>query len=252
MSVQNVYGDKTADGRLGVEWETLGKPVATSVQIALNSEFTEETRTFVLDRAAQMCALDVGPGRWFYRVGTWFGTETEGVIEWSGIYGPVDIQSKKPRVPLAEFPTFLTSVKPALNSIVFHTGLFQPYYMVFNYTEKDHFKSSGLKSVYRHDWGEGSIRVTNLDPAATYSFQLQMFGGGMAALPTGNTIQLLTEAYIVKNKRAGMPVKATNGTESAVYAADKAILHGRRKQNFSSYAEYLQYTAAAARTSAGQ
>lgn len=254
-SIQNIYGQKTHDERLSLEWEVLGKPIAISIQIALDSEFTQETRTFVLHNSLTSCILDIGAGNWFYRAGAWIGTDTDGIIEWSGIYGPVVIQSKKGIVPLTPFPTFLTAIKPVLNGVVFHTGLNQRYYMVIHSTRNEHFKSSGLKSFYKHDWGNGSIQVSHLDPKETYSFQLQMFTSNIATLPDVNTIQLLTESYIVTNKKAAMPIKATNGTEKAVYAADRAMLQDAasgRKQTFFSYAQYLQFQAAKARTSASQ
>lgn len=255
MSIQNVFGEKTSDERLKLEWETLAEPVAVSIQIALDSEFTERSRTFVVYKTLQTCELDVGEGNWFFRIGAWLGSETEGFIEWSGIYGPVQIASKNPPVKLAEFPTFITSIRPSYNALFLHTGLYEPYYTVVHITENDHFKSSGLKSYYKHDWGSGSIHIPNLDANRIYSFQLQMFPVNKATLPKQNDIRILTESLIVKNKRVGMPVKATSGTERAVYAADKAILQdavGRKKRNYSSYAEYLQFQAAKARTSARQ
>jgi len=255
MSAQNIVGSKTMTEKINLSWETIGTPLAISVQVALDSEFTQETRTFVIDKSAKSCILDVGPGKWFYRIGSWFGTNDDGVIEWSGIYGPIYIESQKSRVPLLKFPTFLTSIKPEYNGLAFNTGLYEPYYMIIHYTEKDHFKSSGLTSLYKRDWGNGTIHVTNLNPAATYSFQLQMIGGDIATIPKTNTIRLLTEAYIVKNKRAAVPVKPGSTTQNTIFSADKAILQEvieKNKINFSSHADYLQYKAAKARTSMQQ
>lgn len=256
MSIQNVYGYRTADEKLGLEWEALGKPVAISAQVALDSEFTEEARTFVLYKEVRMCALDIGPGRWYYRVGAWVGTENDGVIEWSGIYGPVEILSQKTRLTLSPFPTVITNVKPVYNGVSFQTGMCENYYIIINCTDKEHFKASGLKTYYKHDYGNGTFQVSNLDPDKTYSFQLQMFGGGkrLSILPRIN-IHLLTEAYIVENKRAAMPVKASTTTQNTIFAADRAILQEvveKNKRNFSSHAEYLQYKAARARTSLSQ
>lgn len=255
-TIQNVFGQKTQDERLSLDWKVVGEVVAISVQIATDTEFTQETRTFVMDKSVQSCALDVGFGKWFYRVGAWIGTDKDGIIEWSGIYGPVAIRSNKPHVPLTAFPTFITNVKPAHNSIVFHTGLYQPYYMIVHSTQKDHFKASGLKSYYKYDeLANGTIQLSNMDPSTTYSFQLQMFSTGWADIPSGSNIQVLTDVYIVRNKKAAMPVKARTNTDRAVYAGDSAILQGaigRPNQKFGSYAEYLQFVAAKARTSASQ
>jgi hypothetical protein len=255
MSIQNVFGEKTSDEKLKLEWETLAKPVAISIQIALDSEFTEGSRTFVVYKSVQACELDVGNGTWFFRIGAWIGSETDGMIDWSGIYGPVQIASKNLPAKLAEFPTFITSVRPSYNSLFLHTGLYEPYYTIVHITQNNHFKSSGLKTYYKHDWGNGSIHIPNLDSNSVHSFQLQMFSVNKAILPKQSDVRILTEPLIVKNKKVGMPIKATSGTDHAVYAADKAILQdavGRKKKTYSSYAEYLQFQAAKARTSARQ
>ncbi len=254
MSIQNLMAATTPDGRLSLNWEAYGAPIACSIQVALDSEFTEEARTFIVPKSVRSCALDIGSGQWYYRVGAWIGTELEGTIEWSGIYKPITIVSAKSRVPVSPFPIAIPSVTPALNAIVFHTGLYEPYYMILHMTRDGVFKASSMKTHYMKDYGKAQIQMSKLDPQYTYSFQLQMLTGDKAALPT-NTIRVLTDVYSIRNKKTGMPVKATNGTDSAVYAADRAILQdavGRRKQNFSSYAQYLQFQAAKARTSASQ
>lgn len=254
MSIQGLYGTQGVAGRLKLDWEALGTPIATSVQVALDTEFTIEARTFVLPKGIRQCELDVGGGNWFYRVGAWVGTEIEGAIEWSGIYGPVAIQSQKAAPALEPFPTELTAVKPAYNAIIFHTGVYEKYYMVIHVTQKDTFNASGLKTYYKQDWGSASVQVSGLDSNMTHSFQLQMFVGEKGSLPT-NSIKMLTITYPVKNKKTAMVVKPATNTDHATYAADKAILQdsiGRRKQNFGSYAQYLQFQAAKARTTAPQ
>jgi hypothetical protein len=254
MSIQNLVGNCTADGRLGLAWETYGTPIAISVQVALDTEFTHVPRTFILPKDIKSCALDVGRGKWYYRLGAWVGTDVEGVIDWSGIYGPVSIMSQKEYPPLQSFPTTLTSVTPALNAIVFHTGLYETYYMIVQYTSKEDFRASGLKSIYRKDWGSGTVHVPGLDPNLTYSFQLQMLCEEKGVLPK-TAIRLLTEPCSVKNKRAGMPVRAGSTVDQVNYAADKAILQdavGRQKLKFTSYSDYWRFQAAKARTSARQ
>lgn len=254
MSIQALVGSCTADGRLALRWEVYGKPIALSVQVALDTEFTEEARTFVLPKSATTCALDIGFGAWFYRVGAWEGTNMNGTVEWSGIYGPVAIQTQKGRTLVSEFPTIIPNVTPANNAVVFHTGLYEPYYMIIHCTQKDVFKASVMKTYYKKDWGNGSLQLSGLDPQYTYSFQLQMFPDEKAVLPT-NTIRPLSDVYSIKNKRTGMPVKASSNTDHAIYAADKAILLdavGRQKQTFASQTDYIRFQAAKARTSASQ
>jgi hypothetical protein len=253
MSVQNISGSCGPDGRLALRWEVFDKPIAISIQVALDTEFTQEARTFVVPKTATTCGLDIGAGKWFYRMGGWIGTDTDGAIDWSGIYGPVQLQSKKGYIRCAEFPTIVHAT-PANNAIVFHTGLYEPYYIVLHCTQKGDFKASGLKSYYKKDWGSASVQLSGLDAQYTYSFQFQMLSEEKAVLPT-NTIRLLTDVYSIKNKKTAMPVRATTNTEHAVYAGDKALLMdavGRRQQKFDSYADYLRFQAAKARTSASQ
>lgn len=254
MSIQGVYGSQGTGGRLRLVWEVLGSPIAISVQIASDMEFTVQTRIFILPKGATQCELDVGGGRWYYRVGAWLGEEKDGVIEWSGIYGPVGLQSNKAAPGLELFPGGLTDVRPAYNAIVFHTGMYEPYYMIINATQKDSFTAGTTKTYYKFDWGAASIQLSGLDPNATHSFQLQLMVGDKATLPT-NSVKMLTDVYEVRNKRTAMIVKPATNTDHATYAADKAILQdsiGRRKQNFGSYAQYLQFQAAKARTTARQ
>jgi hypothetical protein len=254
MSIQNVYGSQGTGGRLRLVWEALGFPIATSVQVAFDTEFTVETRTFVLPKGATQCELDVGGGNWFYRVGAWIGDDKDGIVEWSGIYGPITLQTNKALPHIEAFPLVLTDVRPAYNAIVFHTGIYEKYYMIVHVTQKDTFKASGMKTYYKFDWGAASIQISGLDPNATHSFQLQMFIGDKSSLPT-TSVKMLTGQYEVRNKKTAMVVKPATNTDHATYAADKAILQdsiGRRKQNFGSYAQYLQFQAAKARTTARQ
>ena len=254
MSIQRLIGLCARDGRLELEWESFGNPIAFSVQAALDSEFTQETRTFVIPKSTRSCTLDIGAGQWYYRVGAWIGTELEGNIDWSGIYKPIHIASAKERPVVTPFPILIPKVTPALNAVVFHTGLYEPYYMILHMTSDSIFKASSMKTYYIKDIGNSKIQMSKLDPQYTYSFQLQMLTGNKGELPT-NTVRLLTDVYSVKNKKTGATVKPASGTDHAVYARDKAILQdavGRTKQNFSSYADYLQFKAARARTSGSQ
>ncbi len=251
MSVQSLMASATTDGRLTLSWEAFGTPVAFSIQVALDSEFTQNARTFVVPKSARSCALDIGSGQWYYRVGAWLGSDREGVIEWSGIYKPVFIASPKSVATLAPFPMLIPKVSPALNAVVFHTGVYDPYYIIFHVVRGNEFKASSMKTYYSKDTGNAQVQVSGLDPQYAYSFQLQMLTGDKGALPT-NTVHPLTDVYSIQNKRAGAIVKPTNATEHASYAGDRAILQGavgQKRQKFSSYTDYLKFKAAQARTS---
>jgi hypothetical protein len=251
MSVQSLMASATTDGRLSLSWEAFGAPIVFSIQVALDSEFTEGARSFVVPKSARSCALDIGSGQWYYRVGAWIGSDREGAIDWSGIYKPIRLSTTKSAIALSPFPILIPNVSPALNAVVFHTGIYESYYMIFHVVRGNEFKASSIKSYYVKDTGNAQVQVSGLDPQYTYSFQLQMMTGEKGELPT-NAVRPLTDVYSIKNKKTGAVVKPTNATEHASYAADRAILQGavgRKQQNFSSYADYLQFKAARTRTS---
>ena len=254
MSVQNVSVGATQDARLELSWQLTGPPpVAVSVQIAKDSEFLDTPRTFVIS-PCESVTLDTGAGRWYYRIGAWVGTEKRGIIEWSGIYGPVAIASQKGVVPTALPSIHIHHTQPALESVIFHTGVYEPYYLVIDTTFQTSLSASTAKTSYLSDWGKASVAVGDLAADQTYSFRLAAFLGGArsrGALPAAGEIKQLDEGLVIRNKRAAATVRATTFTDSAVYAADRVILkEAREKQSlrFSSYADYMQYLAARTRT----
>lgn len=254
MSIQNITGRQTMEGKLSLTWKNLTTPIAISIHVAQDSEFIQHSRLFVIPNHVDSCTLDIGKGSWFYRIGAWIGTQAEGAIEWSGIYGPILLQTNKQLLPLKQFPYIIHAIKPALNSINIHTGAYEPCYMVIHSTDHHVLQASRTKSIYMFDWGGSIINVPNLDASKEYTFQIQTIAGNPAKLPT-STIEVCTEPYHIEKKRSGMPVQGRSGTDRATYAADKANLQhaiGKQSQKFDSYAQYIQFQAAKARTSASQ
>lgn len=251
MSVQSIVGVSTPDGKLGLQWHLVGSCIAYSVQVGLDSECTQERADYVCPNTDTQCSFDVGSGSWYVRVGAWIGTDTDGIVDWSGVYGPFTIQSNQAPQPLSRFPIVLTGVKPALNSVKFHTGLNKSYYMIIHSTKANSFRSSHLKTIYTKDWGVGCVQITHLDPHSVYSFQLQMFSTNMDTLPK-HTSQLLTESYDVIEKQAAKPIGSYSTHNHTMNVADKAIVNdaiGRRTMKFASHSDYLKYKAAISRTS---
>lgn len=251
MSVQSILGYSTPDGKLELQWHFVGPCIAYSVQVGLDSECTQERADYVCPNTGKKCIVDVGSGSWYVRVGAWIGTETDGIVDWSAVYGPFTIKSNHSPQPLARFPIVLTGVKPALNSIKFHTGLNKSYYMIIHYTKANSFRSSHLKTIYIKDWGVGCVPITNLDPHCIYSFQLQMFSTNIDTLPK-DMIQLLTEPYDVIERQAAKPTGSYSTNNHTLNVADKAIVNdaiGRRTMKFASHSDYIKYKAAISRTS---
>jgi hypothetical protein len=250
MSIQNVQGWVAPEGKLGLQWEIVREVVAISVQIAKDVEFMDTPRTFVLPPVKGI-ALDTGKGDWYYRVGAWVGDKTRGVIEWSGMYGPLRIETAKPVVSSEPAKLKIQHVQPALDSLIFHTGLYEPYYVVVDYTDSHlGLRASTAKTVYLQDQSRGQFHVLNLSAASVYSFRVTTFIGERATLPVGGVKQL-GDGLLIGGKRPARASRPGTNTDMAVYAADKAILRGaseKENMRFSSYAEYMQFIAAKART----
>jgi hypothetical protein len=256
--VQNPYAVCGPDGRLAFTWELAGglvagssdAPVAFSVQVAADPEFLVTPRTFVVPGKVTSVQLDTGAGRWFYRVGGWIGTAQKGVVSWSGIYGPVVVAGGKAVVPTKPAAVNIHHIQGALDSMIMHTGVHQPYYVVVDYTHEPTLSASTAKTVYMHDWGKGSFQVFELQPQRNYTFRVSSFIDKKESLPT-STIKQLGEGVYIRNKKVARPVAASSSGDIATFAADKVILkEAAEKQSlrFSSYADYMQYIAAKART----
>jgi hypothetical protein len=253
MLIQAPSAAALPSGKVLFQWTALATGAgwhATSIQIASDSEFTTNCRTFVIPPTVFTCELDTGKGGWYYRIGAWLGTPQKGAVEWTGIYGPIHAESAKGIVPIAPMTVHFQSVQPALDAILFHSGVYEPYYLIFDYTFQGEVKASTAKTVYIHDWGKAEMPVENLEPARTYTFRVATFQGKRGTLPAAE-IKQLTEWTYIRNKRAAAPVRARNFTEGAVYEADKVLLREAREKKslrFSSYADYMQHLAARART----
>lgn len=255
MSIQNITANLTPNNRLALTWEAFGTPVALSVQVAHDSEFTVYKRTFVLPKTCRQCALDLGGGTWYYRIGAWVGSLQTGEILWSAIYPPVTIPTTKPIVAVRPFDATIYQTKPSFQSIVVVSDLTEPIYIVYTTTSKQSFLSSHSRTFYAYDWGSGQIHLGHLDPALTYSIQLQMFAGAVKGeLPT-DTLVALTGFHTLHEQRCGASLKATTSEDHTTYSADKALIQdsiGRQSMKFSSQTDYLRYVAAKARTSQRQ
>lgn len=249
MSIQNIIADLTPSKRLALSWEVVDMPIALSVQVAQDPEFKVLKRTFVLPHTCRQCALDLGGGTWYYRVGAWAGTAQEGEILWSGVYPPVRIDTDKPIVAVRPFDATLFQTKPSLNSVVFYTDLKEPHYMVFTRLQEGNLTA---RTFYSYDWGSGQIHLGSLKPEHTYSVQLQHFAtSAKGELPT-DSIVALTGVHTIHGLRCAAPLRPTTSVDHTEYSADKALIQdslGRQSMKFSSQTDYLRFVTAKARTS---
>jgi hypothetical protein len=248
---------QTATGiaaKLNVTWDYLVSCRAVSLQIAADSEFTERVRTFVLPPEAAAATLDVGGiGSWYVRCGGWIGGEREGVIQWSGIRGPVPVLSTQPVVPVpapgAKLEVLHT--QSLVGGLRIHTGLMMPYYAVLEYSREERFLASQTKSQYTYDLGLGHVECTGLPSEHVHSVRATLFTEDLGNLPKTSIKQLGGPWKTVRRVQSMRPPVAKNNTDKAVYAAQAAVLQDRKERpnmRFNSYAEYMEYLAAKERT----
>ena len=254
MAVQ-LLGAKPFEGKLKVDWEPLTPYRAISVQVATDSEFTEQLHTFVFPPEAQSATLDVGGvGNWYARCGGWVGGEREGVIRWSGIHGPVPVLSRVALVavlpPGAKLEILHT--QSLVGGLRIHTGLTLPYYAVLEASKEERFLASETKSQYAYDLGLGHVECTGLPSEHKHSVRITLFTEDLGNLPKTSIKQLGGPWKTLWRMQSMRPPVAKNNTDKAVYAAQAAVLQDRKERphmRFNSYAEYMEYLAAKERTS---
>jgi hypothetical protein len=255
MAVQNVSA-RTDGGLLDMMWEVLAEPVALSIQMATDNEFTSIVRTFVIPTASG-ATLDIGNGTWFFRIGAWMGSKTAGKITWTSPYGPATIATRKAPVNLKPCTLPLLHVQSIQNGIRLHTGLHEKAYLLVDYCKNSKFPASQSTSLYMFDWGRGYFDVDGLDFLHKYSIRFASFAGSADRAPVRHLLPTETVAQLeapraIHNAAPGRPARPVDNGLKAVAAADDPILREAQQKpfmRFASHADYLRYTAAVARTS---
>ena len=83
----------TYEGKLRLSWIAPAFDTrAIFVAVAEDAEFTVNRRIFLLPLIAEIL-LTVGSGAWYACIGAAHGTPEQGVVSWSGIHGPVVIET---------------------------------------------------------------------------------------------------------------------------------------------------------------
>jgi hypothetical protein len=275
MRIQELGAYETPAGKLALSWKVADETVrAVCVSVALDSEFTVTARTFFLPVVEGM-QLDTGPGLWYYRVGALVGTEVDGKVDWSGIYGPLPVRSVKPVVPTGG-PARLkvAHVSQIQGGVRLHTGLAEKYWVLVEVCPSGgNFKSSVTEWLYKVDLWRGHLDVDSMKDGLTYSVRVSGVAGDWSSLPGAAGVQALCDGVVVGGLKAVKPrvkivggdgaiirgtvdsaTRQTTGGDLTTAAADKVLLReaqNNRVQRFSSYADYMTFVQAAAKQKIG-
>jgi hypothetical protein len=234
-------------GKLGLAWSTPGIPRAQILSVALDPEFTQTVRSFLIPHIPQ-CFLDVGPGPWFIRIGSLFGTPERGSVVWSGIIGPVRIDTRKPivQLPVPSLPILHT--QPIVGGLRIHTGLADPTFTLLEMSEQSTLPHSKTRWMYSRDVGKGWVDCIGLEHPNKYSIRVHRISG-TTDFPT-NQIIGLCGGQTMHGKVSAKPVKAASSGSRSMERADEAILRQAnfsRTVRFSSHSDYLRFVAAQTR-----
>ena len=241
LPVQNVAIVPTPDGKLGISWEVFTDHKAISVQVARVPEMSGPTmRHFLLPAGIKGCALDLGPGTWGCRVGAWVGDANRGVVQWSGIYGPVAVASPRPLLGVPVERMKVVHVQSLEGGMRFHTGKMEEYYALIEVS-----RTEGVQWKYVRDVGMGYVDCLGLEKGASYSFRLYD-----CVMPEGSLVQL-GDGLAVRGKKALTSGPSLNVVDYSEHKAERAVLRDsadRVAMRFPSQADYLKFVAAKAKT----
>jgi hypothetical protein len=94
MAVQSL-GASFFEGKLALSWDVMTETKSLLVNVAKDAEFTNSSRQFLIPPSTSSLHLDCGMGTWYVRIGALIGDDSAGMVDWSGIQGPVVVASTK-------------------------------------------------------------------------------------------------------------------------------------------------------------
>lgn len=242
MSVQSIEGFAT--NTLHLSWKLYEEGVkAVSIQIATDSEFIQNSRIFVVPPTASFVSLDLGAGDFFYRIAAWL---PNGRVDWSGIYGPIHIESSKSIPQVSPSTLRINYTQSITNGLRLHTNKIQKGVYWIEFSIDSSFKASNTSYCYTFDsLSSGYADCTQLQPGFQYSIRVCH----LDSLPSNSIIQL--PVYQTVHKQSAHPLsKRSNTQESAgIKAAEMTLLQEARERplRFNSHQEYLTYINAKAK-----
>ena len=226
MSIQSIQCVVSPENTLAIRWTVYADVHALSICVAYDSEFTENVRHFVVPKVSSI-SLDVGHGAWYIRIGAWSGEPTHGSIEWSTIYGPVNIDSPR----LAEIPFNpkelpILHTQSILQGVRIHLGLQVPNYILIAMSEAADFPASATQ--YRYTVRKDYVDWEGLLYPNTYALRMYRLG---TELPTDAVVQL-DQGRTLSGIQCSRPLRHGDGKEFV---------------RFASYYEYMRYKDAKAK-----
>lgn len=248
--VQNVVA-RVGGGTLDMTWEVLGAPHALSIQVAQDVQFRNAMRHYVIPVVSGI-NLDVGGGTWFFRVGSWNGTSTEGSIDWTPILGPAVMPVR--RLVQQPKPSTLSILhrRPTMGGVRIHIGLIGNTYYVVEYNTDKTCPASSTTYKYIFDNGRGHIDIKGFDPLHLYTTRLSTFSDTKGTLPI-DTVKLLevpVATYGIRALKYEAPIDKNNTIRTTAKGDEPILREAIEKPflRFASHADYVRFNAAKARS----
>jgi hypothetical protein len=236
-------------GYLVLKWLLMTECKNLSIQIAKDSEFTQEIRTFITP-AIQGINLDVGHGDWYIRFGAWIGTEKRGTVEWSGVYGPIGNPSMKAPPPVRPSKFGILHTQSIHGGIRLHTGFINPAYAVMEFSKNSKFPASATTTKYAYDFANGFFDCDGLRPEDTYSVRIATFLQDIDKLPV-DSVMPLAAWTVVHQRKAKVEQRPHDLKDHTLAAADAVLLREAKEKQvvrFKSSSDYTAFLAAKTRS----
>ena len=244
------------EGKLRLSWVAPAFDTrAVFVAVAEDAEFTMNRRIFVLPLVAEVI-LTVGSGSWYACVGAAHGTPEQGVVSWSGIHGPVVLETvnaalRSPTIPTISLP--LLHHSPVAGGYHFHTGKSDPHVVVFEVglaaDVGSRFPLGNTKWKWVAEKGYmGWTDCWGLSYPETHAIRISTFEG--PAFPTDHIVLLVAGRTFPKVVCARTPFHRSSEDKQNV-RGDGILLQQRKvdpNMKFGSHGEYLRFQAALARS----
>ncbi len=250
--LQSVH--EAEEGVLHVTWMAPAFDTrAIFVAVAEDAEFFINRRIFVLPLCAE-AKFRVGNGGWYVRVGAAQGSPERGIVEWSGIHGPVRTSSATttPTHPPGPSLPVLHS-KPVDRAYRIHTGKSDPHIVVFEMGLASDVGTQFPVGKTKWKWvaEKGAMGWTDcggMNYPETYAIRMSTLEG--PAFPTEGAKLLGPGRVFPRVVCARTPFHRS--LEDKQNARGDGILLQQRKvdpnMKFSSHSEYLRFQAALVRS----